>query len=276
MLRRTTQALKSYRQRAMHAPHRWYKRKYSMPNRMSTSPLNGKNPESYGETGDWRCGKLWQDRRFQRNMQKGWPWVSIHDDPIGAKLAKQHHGQRTFSEALERKTITPPRYNAYMLSGRDFRIPPTAPLATLVPILNQHVSATVSAADCEAYVATIAATYATPLAVTRGAAKLSRACLIGSEVPVGFAKHVIQLSRSILTMQRRKIYRQSQHAMGVLRTPSMQRYYAMPPLVAGPPMPTSLAQPSQRVHKPFLRMQGMRLHPMIVVDDRTKAGKFPA
>jgi hypothetical protein len=275
MLRATLPLQRSYRQRSMEVPHRWYGRKFMQRFRIRKGPFTNKTPEEYSDRDNWKTGFAWKDRMLHRGSERHWPWVSWHDDPVGRETERSNPGRRTFSVSVERSAVPIPRYNVYEIAKRDFRASPALPLVTLAPILHSHVGDRVQLADCEKHLTHIAGRFPTALDVAKHGDELVDWCTSTADVPIGVAHHVRNLCSVLIAQQARKHYRQMEHLRGVLRTNSMERYYAAPPVVTGPFMPQELAQPAHRLATPYRKMMGgFELHESILTR-RSGRDKYP-
>eukprot|EP00658_Telonema_sp_P-2_P035758 TRINITY_DN25959_c0_g1_i2.p1 TRINITY_DN25959_c0_g1~~TRINITY_DN25959_c0_g1_i2.p1 ORF type:complete len:167 (-),score=45.38 TRINITY_DN25959_c0_g1_i2:88-588(-) len=65
---------------------------------------------------------------------------------------------------------------------------------------------------------------------------------VSNSLPYGLLRHVELCSIDVVLQNDRKEYRIQQHDASVLRTPDMDRYFALP-YTTGPSVPTTLQQP---------------------------------
>lgn len=281
----------SYRNRMPWLPGvRFNKRRY-LPNRnfdKANVPISGLMPEQYKDQHfRLRHGVDWNRRVNKRDIFRNWPWVTIHDDPVGDKLARENRGHRTLRVSDQRKAMPPPRYDIYAEAGLDLRVSADVPLSVLTPFVYPHVAQHFTLDECNAMMAELEKRYPTPGAVhAAGDQVLASTKFEPSGVALGFAGHVRQLSDYVVQYAQRRKFRELRHAAGELRTNEMERYYAMPPRVEGPAVPVKLAQPAGKPRLPYSEMNFISdefrakgtsaLDAAFRIDRRTTKNKMPA
>ena len=271
---------RSYNHRSPHIKVRWWKRRYLAPKTMSNyTPWVGRTPDEYGfDTHMLRMGKDWGDRVNKRGLFRHWPWVSMNDDPVGDQLRIDSRSVRAFSCKADREAEAVPRFDMYADSGRDYRMRATIPLSAITDVLHENVAAQYSRSQCERFIAVAAERYPTPAALAAAGDDVTAWAKAGAVVPFAIAKHLELICADVVKQHARKTYRAVQQGAGVLRTLEMERYYAIPPVVSGPAMPTTLAQAPNASPAPFMWMWRMpvRVSPEYKFDRRTTKNKMPA
>lgn len=256
MLRCTVVARKSYRQRILHVPHRYKRIRHVMPGRADKNPLRNKNPEEYKDNEFLRTGVDAAHRKGHVGYWRNWPWVSKHDDPIGAKLREDGIGganARTFSVAEEHKLAARTRYNPYENVGKTYNVSSEAPLLDIVEHLYVMVARAYSEGDCRKLVEFAQQHgWRSPADVAANPGALVRWSRYETPAfPVAVAEHIEMLCEDLVRTNEREAYRQRCQTAGVLRTRNMEQYYTLPPLVTGPVMPQALAQPGHKCRMPY-------------------------
>jgi hypothetical protein len=257
---------KSYFGRFMHLPYKHQKAYYKMP-RFATmkNPIANKTPEEYGDTWDQRTGLEWYRKLRHRGIYAHWPWARWTDDPI------RHHrieaNNRTFSLLLAGSNNGAPEWNYYEEVGEDYGVPAHYPLEAMEPFISTYANKAWPRGQIKGFLRALQKEFATIAELSAGVDQARMWNERSNAVPVSFFQHAVYLSQDIAALEKKKEYRRKEHERGVLRTRTMQRYYALPYLV-GPAMPTTLEQPSGVYYEGlFNRMAGgTDIHPQFKLD----------
>ncbi|EAN80496.1 hypothetical protein, conserved [Trypanosoma brucei brucei TREU927] len=271
---------KGYENRVMVYAHRRHRAWYLPPKLAhARSPLANKSPDEYGNTWDPRTGVEWYHRLRRRGAYRHWPWARWNDDPV-----RQHQElscRRTFSAAVTGANEGVPLWNYYAEVGQEYGLPSHFPLSFMAPFIHQYTSRAWSRKEIERHLKVVEE--------RTGLRTIQQACDATSEllewgeeemgvVPHGLLQHVVMLAEDIVLQNKKKAYRKAAHERGILRTTTMERYYALPHLRTGPPMPTTLEQPSGEFPwgKFSTMVGGTRIHPLYRPDGFFKDNMYPA
>ncbi|KEG14328.1 hypothetical protein DQ04_00521130 [Trypanosoma grayi] len=260
--------------------HRRHSARYLPPKLAHTrSPLANKSPEEYGNTWDPRTGVEWYYRMRRRNAYRHWPWARWTDDPV------RHHREtacnRTFSAASDGPNDGVPLWDYYAEVGQEYTTPSHFPLHYMAPFIHQYTGKVWPRNEIEHYLKVIE--QRTGLRSIESLHEdLPRLREWGETemgmVPHGLLQHVEMLAREIVSQNEKKAFRKKMHENGILRTATMERYYALPHLRSGPSMPIALKQPSgEYPWGKYTRMLGdERIHPLQRPDGLYKDNMYPA
>ncbi|CBH18620.1 hypothetical protein, conserved [Trypanosoma brucei gambiense DAL972] len=205
--------------------------------------------------------------------------IRSNDDPV-----RQHQElscRRTFSAAVTGANEGVPLWNYYAEVGQEYGLPSHFPLSFMAPFIHQYTSRAWSRKEIERHLKVVEE--------RTGLRTIQQACDATSEllewgeeemgvVPHGLLQHVVMLAEDIVLQNKKKAYRKAAHERGILRTTTMERYYALPHLRTGPPMPTTLEQPSGEFPwgKFSTMVGGTRIHPLYRPDGFFKDNMYPA
>ncbi|ORC88234.1 uncharacterized protein TM35_000171060 [Trypanosoma theileri] len=271
---------KGYQNRVMVYAHRRRRARYLPPkNAHVLSPLAHKSPEEYGNTWDPRTGVEWHNRLRRRGAYRHWPWARWTDDPI------RHHREapysRTFSAASEGANDGVPLWNYYAEVGQEYATLSHFPLHYMAPFIHQYTGKVWGKGDIETYLKVIEER--TGLRTIQAVHDALPQLLEWGEmevgvVPHGLLQHVEMLAKDIVLQNKKKTFRKELHESGILRTATMERYYALPHLRSGPAMPTTLEQPSGEFPwgKYTYMLKGTKIHPLQRPDGLYKENMYPA
>lgn len=271
---------KGYMNRVMVYAHRRRKARYLAPkNAHVRSPLAHKVPEEYGNTWDPRSGVEWHNRMRNRNHYRHWPWARWTDDPV--RFHQDSVCRRTVSASSTAANNGTPEWDYYGEVGQAYETPSHFPLSYTAPFIYQYTARCWSREDLQSYLERIEQSSSLRTiadVVSRREALYTWWHSAGMNViPLGVLQHLELVSRDIVAQNARKSYRNQQHERGILRTPEMERYYALPHL-RGPSMPVKLAQPSGKYPSgKFTQMvEDVAIHPLQKPDARYKHNMYPA
>ncbi|EKF33325.1 hypothetical protein MOQ_002812 [Trypanosoma cruzi marinkellei] len=270
---------KGYENRVMVYAHRRHRSWYQPPKLPhARSPLANKSPEEYGNTWDPRSGVDWYYRMRHRGAYRHWPWARWSDDPV------RHHREapfnRTFSHNSHGSNDGVPLWNYYAEVGQEYNTPSHFPLHYMAPFIHQYTGKVWSRNDIERHLKLIEERTGL-LSIQDVHDNLPRLQEWGEvemgTVPHGLLQHVEMLANDIVLQNRKKGFRRKLHENGVLRTSTMERYYALPHLRSGPPMPTTLQQPSGAFPwgKYTHMLGGTKIHPLHRPDGFFKENMYP-
>ncbi|KAG8339642.1 hypothetical protein ERJ75_001643500 [Trypanosoma vivax] len=282
-MRETQVALASrasgYGNRVMVYAHRRHRARYLPPKLAhARSPLANKMPEEYGNTWDPRTGIEWYHRLRRRGAYRHWPWARWTDDPV------RHHRetayQRTFSAADAEANEGVPLWDYYAEVGQEYATPDHFPLKYMAPFIHQYTSKVWSRDEIERHLQVIAEK--TGLHTIRAVADGRKRLFEWNEremgvVPHGLVEHADMLAQDIVLQNRKKEFRRKSHENGILRTSTMERYYALPHMRTGPAMPSKLSQPSGKFPwgKFSIMLGETTIHPLYQIDGFYKHNMYP-
>lgn len=256
--------------------HRKGKARY-VPRKLAClkNPTAGKTPDEYKDTWDQRTGVEWYHKRHKRNMFRHWPWAKWNDDPI--RRHKSPACGRTFSVLCEGTNDGAPEWNYYKEVGEDYRVPSHYPTATMAVFLHTYCGKSWSVAETKDMLRRVQEKFSTIESVATVPGDVEAWNIKANAVPTTFLQHVLYLAEDMVLLNKKKEYRREQHRKGVLRTISMERYYALPYL-QGAAMPTTLEQvPGKYYEGKFSTMMGgTKIHPLLIPDYLRTRAMYPA
>lgn len=247
MLRTSCVALgrsSNYARRNPHLPANEFKPRYEpmkRPNRRSAL-ANKNDPTEYKNTDDQRVGVEWYHRLKGRGLYRHWPWVRMNDDPIRHHKDPDAAPSRSFSVLDDKPQNGVPIWNYYEETGRDYATSNVCPAHYMAPFIALFAGTTWSQTQIEESLKLLEPQWPTIFDVADNLEAINRWNEVSNALPYGLLRHVELCSIDVVLQNDRKEYRNQQHDASVLRTPDMDRYFALP-YTTGPSVPTTLQQP---------------------------------
>lgn len=214
----------------------------------------------------------------RRNAYRHWPWARWTDDPV--RKHKEVSYNRTFSRASDKSNDGVPLWNYYAEVGQEYNTPSHFPLHYMAPFIHQYTGKVWSKNDIERYLKVIEERSGL-LSIQAAHDDLPRLLEWGESemgvVPHGLIQHVEMLAGEIVLENKKKAFRKKMQEAGILRTPTMERYYALPHLRTGPAMPVAFKQPSGAFPwgKYSQMLERTNIHPLQKPDGFYKENMYP-
>jgi hypothetical protein len=231
---------KGYFNRVMHYPHRRVTPRWLGNNNVEKhNPINWKQIEEYKDTTVQRTGAEWYHRMKRRLKYRHWPWATWRDDPV--RRHKEPSSRRSFSMRNMREEAGSPLWDWYALVGQDYGIPDSAKVTVLAQFIHTYTNKTWSMQQLQRYLEKVEREWPTVADAHRCLTDIQQWCTRTNALPSGLLQHLSMLIRDVVLLNRKKAHRQRNHESGVLRTNTMERYFALP-YTRGPAMPVELQQ----------------------------------
>lgn len=238
MLRLTQTALmRSYFKKVKFAPVNHARPRWLPPRRphRGTPSANKIDPEDIKNVEDQRRGLDWYKRIKKRGEYRHWPFVKTRDDGLRRHKDPDDAPSRSFSVKDAKCKAGTPLYDYYANTHRDYQIHPSCPPAHMAECIALFTAKVWSKAEVSAYLTNIfeKSNFKSIEEIAKSPGQLARWNKTSAAVPSGLLAHAILCAKDIVRYNTLRDFRIQKQKEGILRTRTMERYFALPYLHKG-------------------------------------------